>query len=116
MLDLEPGIHLKEVELPVLVEELDGPCPGVAAASCQADAGLAHGMADVFREVRGRALLQQLLVAPLDGTISFAQPDNMAVVVSQNLHLDMTRPGEEPLGVQLRTAEVRSGLATRRLH
>jgi len=73
-------------------------------------------MADVFREVRGRALLQQLLVAPLDGTISFAQPDNMAVVVSQNLHLDMTRPGEEPLGVQLRTAEVRSGLATRRLH
>src|SRR3546814_6789015 len=62
MLDLQAGVHLDEIELAVLVEELDG--AGAAVAE------LAHGLGDTRAdglalgrvECRRQRLLQHLLV------------------------------------------------------
>ena len=54
VLDLEAGVHLQEVELAVLVEELDGAGVDVAARLGDPDRRLAHGLADVVGEVGGR--------------------------------------------------------------
>ena len=43
VLDLEAGVHLEEVELAVLVEELDGAGVDVVAALGDRHGGLAHG-------------------------------------------------------------------------
>jgi hypothetical protein len=80
VLDLEAGVHLEEVELAVLVEELDGAGVVVAARLGDLDRGLAHGLADLVGEVRGRGLLDQLLVAALGRAVALADPHAVAVL------------------------------------
>src|SRR5579875_3243759 len=110
VLDLEPGVHLQEVELPVLVEELDGAGVGVVAGPGDPHRRLAHGPADLVGEVGSRALLDELLVAALAGAVALAQPHDVAVAVRQDLHLDMPRPGQVALEVDLVPPEGRLGL------
>ena len=116
VLHLEAGVHLEEVELAVLVEELDGAGVVVAAGLRDLDGGRAHGLADLVGEVGRRALLDQLLVPALGRAVALAQPQRVAVLVGQHLHLDVARPLEVALEVDLGTAEVGLGLAGRRLH
>ena len=73
-------------------------------------------MADVVGEVGGRALLNQLLVAPLGRAVALAEPQRVAVLVGQHLHLDVPGPGQVALEVDLGAAEVGLGLAGGRLH
>ena len=54
VLDLEPGVHLQEEEVAVLVEELDGPGVHVAAGLGHRDRRRPHGPADLVGEGRGR--------------------------------------------------------------
>ena len=115
VLDLESGVHLEEEELAVLVEELDRPGVDVAAGLGHLDRGLAHGPADLVGEVRGRALLHQLLVASLGRAVPLAQPQRGAVGVGDDLHLDVARPGQVPLDVALVPAEVGQRLPHGRL-
>ena len=79
VLHLEACVHLEEVELPVLEQELDGAGVLVAARLGDPHRRLAHGLTDVVGEVGGRALLDELLVAPLGGTITFAEPQRVAM-------------------------------------
>src|SRR3546814_8844076 len=75
MLDLQAGVHLDEVELAVLVEELDGAGAAVAELAhggCHARAdGLALGGVQRRRE----GFLQQLLVTPLQRAVALAEVD-----------------------------------------
>ena len=91
MLDLDARVHLDEIELAVLVQELDG-----------ADAEifqLAHGLGDDLADPvarggveRGRgAFLQHLLVPPLQRAVALAEMDGVAPAVAQHLDLDMAR-------------------------
>ena len=116
MLDLQPGVHLEEVELAVLEEELDGPGVVVPARLRDLHGGRAHGVADVVGEIGRRALLYQLLVAPLGRAVAFAEPDRAAVLVGEHLHLDVPGPGEVALEVDLGPAEVGLRLAGGGLH
>ena len=111
VLDLEAGVHLEEEELAVLVEELDGAGVDVAAGLGDLDRGLAHRLADLVGEVRGRALLDELLVAALGRAVALAHPHAVAVGVGDDLHLDVAGPGEVALHVDLVAPEV--GLASR---
>ena len=115
MLHLEPGVHLEEVELAVLVEELD--CPGVVVPAGLGDLDCrgAHGLAHLVGEVRCRTLFDQLLVSALAGAVPLAEPQSVAVGVSQDLHLDVAGPREVPLDVALVATEIRQCLALSRL-
>src|SRR3546814_3022835 len=79
MLDLHAGVHLDEVEAPVLVQELER----AGAAVADAHAGFGADLADlgplfVGDAGRGR-FLHDLLVAALHRTVALAQVDRVAL-------------------------------------
>ena len=112
MLDLQAGIHLDEVELAVLVQELDGagargsrawPAPSVTRLPSVARVVLVeHG--------RGR-LLDHLLMPALHRAVALAEMDAVAVVIGQDLQLDVARPIEVLLEIDAIVAEPGLGLA-----
>ncbi len=91
MLHLKARVHLQKVETHVRVhQKLHRPGRMVAHRAGQSDRRLAHlGPQGLVHHRRGR-LLHHLLVAPLDGTLPLAQVDDVALLVPQNLDLDVT--------------------------
>ncbi len=67
------------------------------------------------RDLKRGRLFNQLLVAALDGALTLAQGDNVAVLVGQDLELDVTRPLDEFLHVQVAVAKGIRGLDVCRL-
>jgi methylmalonyl-CoA mutase N-terminal domain/subunit len=116
VLHLEAGVHLQEVEgLEVLVEqELAGPGVGVAHLLGDADRRLAHRGAELLGDPGCRRLLDQLLVAALQGAVPLPEVDRGAVEVGQHLDLHVAGPLEVPLQVALAPAEGRLRLAAGR--
>ena len=57
-----------------------------------------------------RRLLDELLVAPLDGAVALAEMDDVAVTVREDLHLHVARVVEVALDVHGRVREVRLAL------
>src|SRR5438093_1619201 len=89
VLDLEPRVHLEEVEAPVAVhEELHRTRIDVADGGGDAAGRLAHPAAEIGIHDGRRALLDQLLVATLDRALALAEMDHVAVGVAQHLALD----------------------------
>ena len=115
MLHLQPGVHLEEVERALGVEqELDR--AGVAVAD---QAGDGHGRAGeasphLGLDCQRRALLDHLLVAALDRALALDARYHRAVVIAEQLHLDVARSEQSPLEVDGRIAERRCGLGSRR--
>ena len=75
MLDLQPRVHLDEVELAVLVEELDRAGAGIAEIGDRVGDGLADPLALRVVQRRRRRLLPDLLVAPLQRAVALAEMD-----------------------------------------
>ena len=117
VLDLQPRIHLEEVEqrsVPrALDQELDGAGVPVAGGTRSGNGGFSHARAQHGRERRRRALLDYLLVPSLQRTLALEQVDDVAVVVRDHLDLDVPGPLDEPLDVQRRVAECRGRFAPR---
>src|SRR5215470_3958736 len=94
MLDLDTGVHLDEVELAVLVQELDGAGADIA----ELDHGVGDDVADLGAllgvERRRRTFLPDLLVASLQRAVALAEVNGVALAVSEHLELDMTGPGK----------------------
>ncbi len=111
MLDLEAGVHLEEEELAVLEDELDGAGAVVADRLGGLDRRFAHRRFDTVGQTRRRRLLDQLLVAALGRTVTGGDPDALAVLVADQLDLDVAGPGEVPLDVHLVASEEALGLA-----
>ncbi len=116
MLHLDAGVHLDEVELAVLIhEELD------RTRVLIADGGEAplEGLGDVFansgRHLERGRLFNQLLMTALDGALALSQGDDVAVLVGQDLELDVPGPLNEFLHVQVAIAEGVGRLGVRRL-
>ena len=102
MLDLQPGVHLQEVEPAAVVgQEFDGAGPGVVDRLRCGAGGLEqpgpHAV-DLLDE-RRRRLLDHLLVSPLDRALAFADRPYGAVRVGKELHLDV------PSGREIRLTE-----------
>ena len=92
MLDLQAGVHFHEVELVVCIEQ-EFNRTGILVAD---RLGGAHGQfADVFPlrfgQLRRWRDLDQLLIAALDGAITFIQVDTVAMAVADHLHFDVLR-------------------------
>ena len=105
VLDLQAGVHLEEEELAVLVDELDGAGVVVADGLGRLDRGRAHGVLDAVGQAGRRRLLDQLLVAALGRAVAGRDPHDVAVLVADDLHLDVARPREVALDVDLVAAE-----------
>src|SRR5690606_26416771 len=109
VLDLDPGVHLDEVEASVLVQELER----AGAAVADADAGLGADLADLRALLFGDAgrgrFLDHLLVAALHRAVALAQVDRVALAVGQHLDLDVARVLEELLHVDHVVAERGAG-------
>jgi len=93
VLHLEAGVHLQEEEFPRLArdDELHGAGRVVVHGPGGADGGLAHGAAHLLVDDGAGGLLDDLLVAALDGALPLGAVDDVPVAVAQ--HLDLDVPG-----------------------
>ena len=113
MLDLDPRVHLDEIESAVLVEEFDG----ADAEIFEFAHGHGHGLADRLAlravECGGGALLQDLLVAALQRAVALAEMDGAALAVAQHLDLDVAGTLEILLEIDGVVTECGLGLGAR---
>src|SRR5256884_1068040 len=105
VLDLDAGVHLDEVELVILVQELHGAGTTVADRAAGFHTALPHEAPLAHGDARCRRLLDHFLVAPLHRAIALAQVDDVAVRVRQHLEFDVPRPLHEFLQVDLVVGE-----------
>ena len=98
VLDLQPRVDLHEVEPAVLAaQELDGPRADVARGPAGAHSPVGEAAARRPIDDRRRRLLEDLLVAALQRALPLAEGHAVAVLVEEDLHLDVPRPLEELL-------------------
>ena len=97
VLDLHSGVDLDKVVSAELVdEELDRSGVRVANLARDGDGVPEQALEGLVREVRGGRDLDNLLVSSLDGAVSLKQVDKVALGVSENLDLDVSRVVQEP--------------------
>src|SRR5262249_6816714 len=115
VLDLEPRIHLEEVEVLLRIDdELDGARGLVADGGRKRYRLPSHGSARLVVEEGARRFLDDLLVPALDRAFALAQVDDVAVPVGEDLDLDMPRVFDELLDEYAVVGEARPRLARRR--
>ena len=113
VLDLDAGVHLDEVELAVLVEELDGAGARVFELAHGGGADLADLAAAWRRDGRGGGLLPDLLVAALQRAVAGAEMDGVALAVAHQLDFDVARLLQVLFDVDAVVAEGGLGLGAR---
>src|SRR5690349_20598527 len=92
MFDLEARVHLKEVEVTVLVDDELDRASGVVADCLGERHGLStHRLSRLCVDERARRLLYDLLVAPLDRALALAEMDDVTMLIAEHLDLDMAR-------------------------
>ena len=94
--------------------ELDGAGVLVADVAGQRERAIAQGRSDLGRDAGRRRLLEDLLVAPLDRAVAVTQVHDVAVVVADDLDLDVATSFEVRLDEHRAVAERRQRLARRR--
>ena len=118
MLDLQPRVHLEEVEPRIVSlafeQELDRAGVAVAGGPGRGDRRRAHALAHGGRQRRRRTLFDDLLMAALQRALALEEVHDVAVVVAEHLQLDVARPFDELLDVERAVAERRRRLAPRR--
>src|SRR5438128_3802138 len=102
MLDLNAGVHLHEVKLSLLEEELDGTGIHVMHGLAKPDGCVPHLLTQVLTDHRGGRFFDQLLVPALNGAFAFSQRDDTSVAVAENLNFNMSRALEVFFDVDIR--------------
>ncbi len=116
MLDLQPRVHLEEVEASVGADDqLDRARAIISHRRRQRDRLASHCLAHLGRDERRRRFLDHLLVATLDRAFALAEIENIAMLVAQHLDLDMPRILDEFLDEHAVVAKARQPLALGRL-
>ena len=117
VLDLQPGVHLQEVELAVIVgEELHRSGAGVADRAGGQPGRVEQLGAHARRALDQRrgGLLDDLLVTALNRAFAFPDGPHRAVGVGEDLDLDVVPGGQVTLAEHGRVAERRLRFAARR--
>src|SRR3954471_17231056 len=94
MLDLDPRVQLEEPEVAAVEDELGRAGALVADRAREGDRGVAHPRPQLGVERRRRRLFEHLLVAALDRAVALAERGDVAVLVGEELDLDVARPLE----------------------
>jgi hypothetical protein len=98
MFDLKACVHLQEVEAAVVGdEELHGAGVGVADTARRGDRGGGEAVAQRRAHHRRWGFLDDLLVPSLDRALALAEMHGGAVLISEDLDLDVMRPIEVAL-------------------
>jgi hypothetical protein len=109
MLNLDAFVHFQEVVIAVVVDdEFDGASIGIMGEFGDLDGGLAHFVAELAvlaLDQRRRGFFDDLLIAPLDGAVAFAEMDDVALVVREDLKFDVVRVFDEFFDVDTGVAE-----------
>src|SRR5688572_18770961 len=113
VLDLDARVHLDEVELVVLVQELQRAGAAITDFAAGRDTAVADRLALLGRDARRRRLFDDFLMAALQRAVALAEVHDVTVVVREHLDLDVARLLEELLHVDLGVAEGRERLALR---
>ena len=88
--DLKTGVHFHEIKRTVRSgDELGRACPGVIDGPGCGDCGVAHCTACFIRHAGRRGLFQHFLVAALDRAVPFKQVYRIAMLIAEDLNLDM---------------------------
>ena len=90
MLHLDAGVHLNEVEVPVLVQyKLNGAGTVITSGLCRQHRCLSHLLPEFRGQGTGRGFLDHLLVAALHRAVPLAQMHHMPLLICQNLEFDV---------------------------
>jgi hypothetical protein len=96
VLHLQAGVDLEKVEPPVLIyQELDGARVDVSRRPGDAQGGVPHYLAQPRIGRRRRRFLNDFLVAALQAALAFAQLNNVALRIGQDLHFDVAGSFEQ---------------------
>jgi hypothetical protein len=114
VLDLEPRVHLQEVEGVALDEEFHRPRVPVVRRPGGPHSRVVDPRPQAIGQAGGRALLDELLVPTLDGAIPFVKVDEHPVLVGEDLDLDVPGSLQGSLHVDGAVPEGRLGPAPRR--
>ena len=116
VLDLDARVHLEEEEVALVVEqELERAGVGVLDRARGVDDRAAELAPHLLGHGDRRPFFEQLLMAPLDRALALAEVDDGAVVIAEDLELDVARVLDVLLEVDVADAERRFGLALRGL-
>src|SRR5438309_8955459 len=117
MLYLDAGVHFDEVQAPVLIhQELDGARVPVSDLLERCAENLTNFCPQFWSYLSGGRLLQQLLMAPLDRALALTQADDAAVLVRQDLELNMAGMLDILFHIQIAIAERARRLQIGRAH
>ena len=116
MLDLQPRVHLEEVEalagrIRAGDDQLDRARRIISDRAGEGDGLLAHRLAHFGRDEGRRRFLDHLLVAALDRAFALAEVEDVAVLVAEHLDLDVARLLDELLDEDAVVAEAVEALA-----
>ena len=115
MLDLQPGVHLHEVEGAAGIhDEFDRAGADIADRAGRRDRRLAHGAALRLAQPGRGGFFDDLLMASLHRAVALEEIDGVAVRVGKDLDLDMARAGGVLLDQHRIVAETRCGFASAR--
>ena len=90
VLDLQARVHLEEVEVLALQQELDRADAAVADVADEVRRGVLEALEQGVGEARRRRFLDDLLVAALDRAVAAAEGAGVAVFVGGDLHFDVS--------------------------
>src|SRR5882757_7331558 len=117
MLHLQTRVHLEEIERSVLIDdELDGARIDIADRLRGGDSGAAHLPSERSVDAGRRSLLDDFLMPPLNRAVALEQMHDIAMRVGEDLHLDVTRSGQETFEKDGAVTERRGSLALRGRH
>lgn len=111
MLDLDTRIDLNEVVAVLLVnEELRSACIAIVDRLGQSNGVSQDVVSDFGREILGGSNFDDLLVSSLDGAVTLVQVDNVTMVVTKELDLNVLGLVKEALDEDGSVAEGSLGL------
>ncbi len=117
MLDLQAGVHLEEIEVPVAAhDELDRAGRIVTDRLGERDRLCPHLAPQRLIDHRRRRFLDDLLVTPLDGAFALAEMDDIAVTVAEHLDFHVAGVLDVTLDENAIVAEGRTRLGTGGAH
>ena len=100
MLDLEPRVHLEEIEVAGfeaarrIGDELDGACADITRGQRRLGRGLRHGGARLLGQSGRRAFLDHLLMPALRRAVALVEVDASPMRVGEHLQLDVAGRGD----------------------
>ena len=108
VLDLQARVDFQKIKLAAFVIEhkLDRARVSVTHSAAQAQRRFIKSRALRIRKTRRRSFFDHFLVASLHAAIAFAQRNNFAISVAENLHFDVARARHETLEIQTGVVEI----------